>query len=137
MGMPLIREIKQIVPELNIELQLMIAYTPDAIWLEEKVGEGMPLADAVVSSLEREPVVRHSPNTEVLIQKEIRIEGQVVADDIFGRIYIRVATADDGTSCYEYGFSLADSPSSVQWGYYDIEAVTEARRNAYDDNDQS
>lgn len=140
-GMPLIREIKEIVPSLNTELHLMITYTPDPIFVEQNLCEGVGLVDALLSSLDRAPVVRPAvANNEALTLMEImeiNTEGQVVADDVLGRIYTRVVTADEGTSCYEYGFSLSVSPSSVQWGYFDIDAVTEARRHAYDDYDPS
>jgi hypothetical protein len=59
-GKPVVIPLSHQVPELP-SLKLSIAYTPDIVWIRDRLREGMPLPQAIESSLTR-PEVHSRPS---------------------------------------------------------------------------
>lgn len=60
-GEPIHKFLSEFVPELQTKIELIFAYTPDAVWVSEQVlrkgPDTMSLGEAIDASLSREPVV--------------------------------------------------------------------------------
>lgn len=56
LGDPIIKDLKQFIPELSSDLKLIMAWTPDCEWLAAQIKAGANLVDALKKSLTRDEV---------------------------------------------------------------------------------
>lgn len=61
-GEPIHKWLNEFIPELRTKVELLFAYTPDAVWVAEQLkgvegGDASKLAEAIEESLSRKPVV--------------------------------------------------------------------------------
>jgi hypothetical protein len=60
-GQPIHKWLNEFIPELPTKVELLFAYTPDAVWVAERMkaceGDALRLAELIQESLTRTPVV--------------------------------------------------------------------------------
>ena len=66
-GDPIHKFLNEFIPELPTKVELLFAYTPDAVWVTEQLGKNRDstrLAEIIQESLSREPVVVRDKTAE-------------------------------------------------------------------------
>lgn len=60
-GEPIHKWLNEFIPDLPIRVELLLAYTPDSVWVAQQVAgktnDGLKLAEAIQESLTRPPVL--------------------------------------------------------------------------------
>ena len=70
-GEPIHKFLNEFLPELPTQVELLFAYTPDAVWVAEQMGkdrDALRLAEIIQESLTREPVVVRGRTAEEMKQ---------------------------------------------------------------------
>ena len=65
-GEPIFKFLNEFMPELKTKMELVFAYTPDAVWVAKEVQKGADLLVALEQSLTREPVYQRPKDAEDL-----------------------------------------------------------------------
>lgn len=68
-GQPIHKFLSEFVPELPSNIELLLSYTPDAVWVSEQINKSMDalgLAEAIDQSLTRKPVFIRDRTAEEL-----------------------------------------------------------------------
>jgi hypothetical protein len=67
-GEPIHKFLNEFIPELQTKVELLLAYTPDAVWVSEQMqgrkGDALKLAEIIRESLTRTPVVVRDKTAE-------------------------------------------------------------------------
>lgn len=68
-GEPIHKWLNEFIPELRTKVELLFAYTPDAVWVAEQLngakgGDASRLAEVIAESLSRKPVVIRDETAE-------------------------------------------------------------------------
>lgn len=67
-GEPIHKWLNEFIPELQTKVELLLAYTPDAVWVAEHFrecnGDAIKLAEVIQESLSRRPVVVRDKTAE-------------------------------------------------------------------------
>ncbi len=67
-GEPIHKWLNEFIPELPTKVELLFAYTPDAVWVAERMkgckGDALRLAELIQESLTRPPVVVRDKTAE-------------------------------------------------------------------------
>jgi len=66
LGQPIVKKIKQFIPELEREIEIAIGYSPDIQYVADEMNKGVSFEKALESSLERKPVFLRSDKCETL-----------------------------------------------------------------------
>jgi hypothetical protein len=76
LGQPIVKNLNQFFPQLPVNIDLMLAWTPDAAWLSEQLLNNKDLIESLSRSLELPEVfIRPYHEAENLTQHQ-RIEGE-------------------------------------------------------------
>jgi hypothetical protein len=55
-GQPIVKDLREFIPDLPEPMMLMLAWTPDAMWVADQLKRGKPVAETLEKSLTREEV---------------------------------------------------------------------------------
>ena len=66
LGQPIVKKIKQFIPELEKEIEIVIGYSPDIQYIAEQVNKGVSFEKALEASFNRKPVFVRSDKCETL-----------------------------------------------------------------------
>lgn len=73
-GQPIHKWLNEFIPELPLKVELLFAYTPDAVWVAERMkgckGDGLRLAELIQESLNRPPVVVRDRTAEEMRRQQ-------------------------------------------------------------------
>ena len=67
-GLPIHKWLNELLPELAPKIELLLAYSPDTVWVAEQMkgceNDGMKLVELIAASLTRPPVVKRDRTAE-------------------------------------------------------------------------
>ena len=66
-GEPIHKFLNEFIPELPTKIELLLAYTPDPVWVSEQIGkngDAIKLAELIQESLTRKPVLVRDKTAE-------------------------------------------------------------------------
>jgi hypothetical protein len=74
-GEPIHKWLNEFIPELPTKVELLFAYTPDAVWVAEQLrgakgGDATKLAEIIQESLSRSPVVVRDKTAEEMRRQQ-------------------------------------------------------------------
>lgn len=67
-GEPIFKFLNEFLPNQKERIELVFAYTPDAVWVAEQVKAGVDLPKAIEMSLTREPVLHRGKTAEDMVK---------------------------------------------------------------------
>lgn len=72
LGQPIVKLLNDFLPDLPVKIEICIAFTPDIVWVGDRLKEGRDLADTLKVSITRTPVYSRTLDPEALVKGEIK-----------------------------------------------------------------
>jgi hypothetical protein len=70
-GNPILKNLREFIPDLPREMDLMIAFSPDTVWVAQQVQNGADLVETLEKSLSRKDNFRTPEASEALRKVEL------------------------------------------------------------------
>lgn len=66
LGQPIVKDLRDFLPNLSQNVVVMLGYTPDIVWVTEQLAKGGDFAEVMRASMTREPVFSRELDPEVV-----------------------------------------------------------------------
>ena len=71
-GQPIVKRLRDFFPELNMNISIMLTYTPDIVWVGDQLQQGKDFGRTIEASLMRPKVYSRELDAEALKRCEIK-----------------------------------------------------------------
>ncbi len=72
LGQPIVKLLNDFLPNLPAKIEIILAYTPDIVWVGEQLAEGKGLAQTLSASITRPAIYNRHLDPEALVKGDIK-----------------------------------------------------------------